>query len=96
MARRFGRRDDFDDGPTGPGPAATHILVLANETVGATELLTELRKIDSEGQADYFVCVPANPIDTGQAELKGAVWVWEATVKAAQERLDANAGHPAR
>ena len=38
--------------------------------------------------AEYFVCVPANPVDTHQAEHSGAVWVWEATVKAAQERLD--------
>ena len=63
--------------------------MLANETVGATELLDELRAIDEEGKAEYFVCVPANPVDTGQAEHTGAVWVWEETVKAAQARLDA-------
>ena len=34
------------------------------------------------------MCVPANPVDTGQAERQGAVYVWEATVRAAQERLD--------
>ena len=62
--------------------------MLANETVGATELLDELRAIDDEGKAEYFVCVPANPVDTGQAEHTGAVWVWEETVKAAQARLD--------
>jgi GABA permease len=33
--------------------------------------------------------VPANPVDTGQAEHHGAVYVWEATQRAAQERLDA-------
>jgi GABA permease len=33
--------------------------------------------------------VPANPVDTGQAEHTGAVWVWEETTRAAQERLDA-------
>jgi GABA permease len=27
-------------------------------------------------------------VDTGQAEVKGAVWVWQATVEAAQRRLD--------
>ena len=64
------------------------MLVLANETVGAEELLGELRAIDHEGKAEYFVCVPANPVDTGQAERKGAVWVWQATVEAAQARLD--------
>jgi len=71
--------------PTGP---ATKVLVLANETVGAPELLRELHRIDADGQAHYFVCVPANPVDTGQAELTGAAFVWEATVEAAQRRLD--------
>jgi GABA permease len=71
--------------PTGP---ATKVLVLANETVGAPELLSELRRIDADGTAEYFVCVPANPVDTGQAERTGAAFVWEATVEAAQRRLD--------
>jgi GABA permease len=62
--------------------------VLANETVGARELLDELRSIDAAGRARYFVCVPANPVDTGQAEVKGAVYVWQATVEAAQNRLE--------
>ena len=57
------------------------MLVLANETVGATELIDELHAIDGQGQAEYFVCVPANPVDTGQAEHTGAVWVWEETVR---------------
>ena len=77
---------DFDNTPAQTG--GTRVLVLANETVGATELLDELRSIDDEGKAEYFVCVPANPVDTGQAEHSGAVWVWEETVKAAQARLD--------
>jgi GABA permease len=64
------------------------VLVLANETLGAHELLDELRRIDGEGKASYFVSVPANPVDTGQAEQNGAVWVWDATVKAARWRLD--------
>jgi GABA permease len=67
---------------------AKRVLVLANETVGADELLDELRRIDKAGRASYFVCVPANPIDTGQAEHKGAVYIWEATVEAARQRLD--------
>ena len=45
---------------------------------------------------EYFVCVPANPVDTGQAEHTGAVWVWEETTKAAQARLDATLADPAR
>ncbi len=76
---------EFDDSPQAGG---TRVLVLANETVGASELLDELRTIDKEGAAQYFVCVPANPVDTGQAERTGAVWVWEETTKAAQARLD--------
>jgi GABA permease len=71
--------------PTGE---AQRILVLANETVEGTELLDELRAIDRAGKAEYFVCVPANPIDTGQALHQGAVYMWDATVRAAQDRLD--------
>ncbi len=76
---------DFDDAPQ---PGGRKVLVLANQTVGAAELLDTLREIDAEGKAEYFVCVPANPVDTGQAEHSGAVWVWEETTRAAQERLD--------
>jgi GABA permease len=32
--------------------------------------------------------VPANPVDTGQAEHKGAVFLWQATTEAAQRRLE--------
>ena len=70
---------------TGP---ATRVLVLANETVNGDELLDELRAIDRSGHAEYFVCVPANPIDTGQAMHEGAAFVWDATTEAAQARLD--------
>jgi GABA permease len=81
------------DAATTPPPAvgaedARRVLVLANETVVAEELLNELRAIDRKGKAQYFVCVPANPVDTGQAEYKGAVYLWDATRAAAQERLD--------
>jgi GABA permease len=71
--------------PTSP---ASRVLVLANETVEGRELLNELRSIDRSGRAKYFVCVPANPIDTGTAMYEGAVYMWDATVQAAQERLD--------
>jgi GABA permease len=64
------------------------VLVLANETVNGDELLDELRAIDRARNAQYFVCVPANPIDTGQAMHQGAVYLWEATTEAAQARLD--------
>lgn len=68
------------------GPA-TRVLVLANETVEGAELMDELTTIDREGSATYFVCVPANPIDTGQAMHQGAAFVWQATTEAAQARL---------
>jgi GABA permease len=67
---------------------AHRIAVLANQTVGADVLHEELQRIDGSEQAEYFVVVPANPVDTGQAEREGAAFVWEATTKAAQERLD--------
>jgi GABA permease len=63
---------------------ASRVLVVANETVGANELLTELRRLKNEQDAEYFVCAPAQPLDTGQ----GAAWSTEATVAAARHRLD--------
>ena len=72
--------------PTAAG--ATRVLVLANETVEGAELLDELRGIDRAGKAEYFVCVPANPIDTGQAMHHGAVVHVGRHRQAAQERLD--------
>jgi GABA permease len=63
---------------------ASRVLVVANETVGANELLTELRRLKNEREADYFVCVPAQPLHTGQ----GAVWSSDAIVTAARHRLD--------
>jgi GABA permease len=72
----------------GTGQPPHRVLVVANETVGADELLSEVRSFAAGTDAEFFVCVPANPVDTGQAEHKGAVYVWEATQRAAQERLD--------
>jgi GABA permease len=72
-------------------PATEHarrVLVLANETVSSGELLDELRRINAERAATYFVCVPASPVETGQAEVNGPLQVWGATVEAAQKRLD--------
>jgi GABA permease len=67
---------------------AQRIVVLANQTVGASELHEALHRINGSDRAEYLVVVPANPVDTGQAEHEGAAFVWEATTKAAQERLD--------
>jgi GABA permease len=74
--------------PGEPGAPAHRVLVLANETVNGDELLDELRAIDRTRKAEYYVCVPANPIDTGQAMHQGAVYIWDATTEAAQARLD--------
>jgi GABA permease len=67
---------------------AHRVLVLANETVTSGELLDELRRIDAEGTATYFVCVPASPVETGQAAAARPLGVRDATAQAAQQRLD--------
>ena len=64
------------------------MLVLANQTLEADELLSELQRIDSMGKATYYVCVPASAVETGTASTHGAVSVRDATTKAAQARLD--------
>jgi GABA permease len=77
-----------DEGATVSTGQARRVLVLANETATSGELLDELRRIDSEGAATYFVCVPASPVETGQAAVNGPVNVWDATALAARERLE--------
>jgi GABA permease len=86
--KRLRTRPQPDSAVAVPEQDARRVLVLANETVEGDELLSELRRIDEDGKATYFICVPANPIDTGQAMHAGAVYLWDATVQAAQERLD--------
>jgi GABA permease len=71
--------------PTGD---ARRVLVLANQTLEADELMSELQRIDSMGKATYYVCVPASAVETGTASTHGAVSVRDATTQAAQERLD--------
>ncbi len=75
--------------PTGE---AQRVLVLANQTLEADELLDELQRIDATGRATYYVCVPASPVETGVAWTHGAVSVADATVQAAQDRLDRTLG----
>ncbi|MCW2850268.1 MAG: amino acid permease [Marmoricola sp.] len=70
------------------GSAAARIVVLANQTMAETELHDALEGIEGSQEATYFVVVPANPVDTGQADREGAAFVWQATAQAAQERLD--------
>ena len=64
------------------------MLVLANQTLEADELMSELQRIDSMGKATYYVCVPASAVETGTASTHGAVSVRDATTEAAQARLD--------
>src|SRR6201995_39955 len=71
--------------PTG---RANRVLVLANKNVSTSELFDVLRRVDAQQRAEYFICVPVNPVDTGQAERTGPVFVRDATVAAAHERLD--------
>jgi GABA permease len=81
-------------GPAGPetepqpSGKAKRVLVLANETLSETELFDVLRRLDVQNGTEYFVCVPTSPIDTGQAENSGPVYVRDLTVEAAQRRLD--------
>src|ERR1700728_2047026 len=51
--------------PTG---RANRGLVLANKNVSTSELFDVLRRVDAQHRAEYFICVPVNPVDTGQAE----------------------------
>jgi GABA permease len=60
------------------------ILVVANETVGADELLRELRRLEDEKTSDYYVIVPARPLH----ERHGAVWTQEGAIEAAEDRLE--------
>jgi GABA permease len=70
-----------------PAGRAKRIVVLANRTMGAEVLHEALHRIEGSEEAEYFVVVPANPVDTGQAEREGAAFVWEATTAAARQRL---------
>ena len=63
---------------------ARRVLVLANQTLEADELVGELQRIDAMGKATYYVCVPASAVETGTASTHGAVSVAEATTEAAQ------------
>ncbi len=73
---------------SGDREPARKIVVLANQTMAENELHDALEQIEGSEQASYFVVVPANPVDTGQADREGAAFVWQATTEAAQQRLD--------
>ena len=93
VAYVLNRSSPADGGPETPDRAPRtgwhRVLVLANETMARTRCSSELRDVHAETGARVLRLCPANPVDTGQAEVKGAVCVWEATGSAAQERLDA-------
>ena len=67
---------------------AQRIVVLANQTIEDSALHEALHRIDGSENAEYFVVVPANPVDTGDAEREGAAFVWEAAARSATERLE--------
>ena len=67
--------------------APHRVLVLANQTVESQELLDELRGIDADQSATYYVVVPASPIEVGTA-ANGPLDLLEATRREAQLRLD--------
>jgi len=63
-------------------------LPRGNSNSFTTELLDELRRIGADNAANYYVVVPASPIETGAAATHSPLDVWEATKQAAQQRLD--------
>ena len=75
----------------------SRVLIVANETVGADELLAEIRRLEDEKTSTYLVVVPAKPLHEGH----GSVWTQEGAQEAAQARLDGtlailHAGGPRR
>jgi GABA permease len=78
----------LEAGPPATGKA-TRVLVLANKNVSTSELFDVVRGVDAGQPAEYFVCVPANPVENGQVDSTGQVDGRDATVQTAHERLDA-------
>jgi GABA permease len=71
-----------------PAPEPRRVLVLANETADSIELLDELRRVGADHAADYYVCVPASPVETGVAATHGPLDVMRATHEVAEARLE--------
>ena len=67
---------------------AQRIVVLANQTIEDDALHEALHRIEGSEHAEYLVVVPANPVDTGDAEKEGAAFVWEAATRSAGQRLE--------
>ena len=62
----------------------TRVLVVANETVEADELLAELRRIEDEHSSTFFVVAPA----VAAEHHLGDSWNQAGAIDAAQGRLD--------
>jgi GABA permease len=62
----------------------SRVLVVANETVEADELLAELRRIEDERTSIFAVVAPAVAADHGVS----GTWSQAGAIDAAQERLD--------
>jgi GABA permease len=62
----------------------SRVLVVANETVEAEELLAELRRIEDERSSTFFVVAPA----VAAEHHLGDSWSQAGAIAAAQERLD--------
>jgi GABA permease len=62
----------------------SRVLVVANETVEAEELLAELRRIEDERSSTFFVVAPALAAEHGLSRT----WSQAGSMEAAQERLD--------
>ena len=62
----------------------SRVLVVANETVEAEELLAELRRIEDERSSTFLVVAPAVAAEHGLADT----WSQAGAIDAAQERLD--------
>jgi len=82
------RRGPEEARATGSPESVDRVLLLANETMSEEALAHELHDVHAETGARIHITVPANPVDTGQAETEGATYLWEATRRAATERLD--------
>ena len=74
----LGRRDEADNPDEGL-EGVEKVLLLANETMTEDALVRELEEVHAATGARIHVTVPSNPVDTGQAEVEGAAFVWEAT-----------------
>jgi GABA permease len=61
----------------------SRVLVVANETVGAEELLAEIRRIEDRRTSRFHVLAPAVPDEHGLG-----TWSQEGAIQHAQERLD--------